>query len=298
MELILEPIFEEIPYVGPVSVAVREFELPAFRYPWHRHPEVELTWILEGSGLRYVGDSVEPFRAGDFCLLGPNLPHAWLSAPSQKRGGARSLVIQFDSARLKNTLQVLPEFAGIGRLLEQADRGLNFDSKLGVRLRRKRLRHPSALFRFTALMEILDELARNPNALTRSLASWPGEKRPNSDHRIQRVLLRLTDNIAEAISQAEYARITGLSPAGFSRFFFRAMGRTFQSYVSDLRLSIVCQRLLESDRSVSEIAFATGFANLSNFNRSFRLRYGMSPREFRRQAMRQSSAGHASSNDR
>src|SRR5580692_12119407 len=103
MELICDPIFEEVPFVGPVSVAVREFEFPAFRFPWHRHPEVELTWILEGSGLRCVGDSVEPFQAGDFCLLGPNLPHAWLSAPTKTSGRARSLVIQFDPARLKNT---------------------------------------------------------------------------------------------------------------------------------------------------------------------------------------------------
>jgi AraC-like DNA-binding protein len=287
MELIRDPILEEIPLMGPISIAVRDFELPAFRYPWHRHPEVELTWILEGSGLRYVGDSVEPFQAGDFCLLGSNLPHAWLSAPSPGRGRARSLVIQFDPARLKSAFQLLPEFAGISRLLEHAVHGLSFDRELGLRLRRERLRHTSALLRFTALMEILDELARYPGARALSLAPLARDKRLNSDSRIQRVLAHLTDHIAESISQAQYARLAGLSPAAFSRFFLRAMGRTFQSYVSDLRLSIVCRHLLETDWSVSEIAFAAGFANLSNFNRSFRILRGMSPREFRRQALRQ-----------
>jgi AraC-like DNA-binding protein len=286
VELVRNPILEEVPLVGPISVAVREFQLSAFEYPWHRHPEVELTWILEGSGLRYVGDSVEPFRAGDFCLLGAHLPHAWLSSRSPVRGKARSLVIQFDPARLMSALQLLPEFAGIGYLLDRAAQGLSFDRRLGLRMRRKFLRRRSALHRFTALMEILDELALAPSAQTLSLAPWATEARLGSDSRIQRVLAHLTDQIGETISQARCARLVGLSPAAFSRFFRRAMGRTFQSYLCDLRLSVVCRQLLETDQSVCEIAYGSGFANLSNFNRAFRMRRGMSPSEFRRQSLR------------
>jgi len=44
-------------------------------------------------------------------------------------------------------------------------------------------------------------------------------------------------------------------------------------------------RLLETDHSISRIAFDAGFDNLSTFNRSFRLTRGMSPRAFRRQAL-------------
>ena len=71
MRLPHQPLLEHIPLSGPASLTVREFKEPAFKYPLHQHPEIELTWILKGSGLRYVGDSVEPFHAGDFCLLGP-----------------------------------------------------------------------------------------------------------------------------------------------------------------------------------------------------------------------------------
>lgn len=288
MELTRHPITEDIPLLGPVSITVREFELRAFKYPWHRHPEVELTWILEGAGLRYVGDSVEPFQAGDFCLLGTNLPHAWLSSHPAGRAKARSLVVQFDSARLAGAFQLLPEFAGIGRLLQRATHGLSFDPRLGLRLREKMLRHSSGLFRLTALLEILEELAAHSGARALALAPWTRDKKLDTDARLRRVLAHLTNQIGDTIAQTQYARLTGLSPAGFSRFFTRAMGRTFQSYVCDLRLSLACRKLLETDQPVSEIAYAVGFGNLSNFNRSFRLRRGMSPREFRRQSLRHS----------
>jgi AraC-like DNA-binding protein len=97
------------------------------------------------------------------------------------------------------------------------------------------------------------------------------------------VFAYLSQKAGEAVSQADAARLAGLSPAAFSRFFRRASGKTFQAYVTDMRLSEVCRQLLESKRTISEIAFGAGFGNLSNFNRAFRIARGIAPGEFRRQ---------------
>jgi AraC-like DNA-binding protein/quercetin dioxygenase-like cupin family protein len=284
MQSPLKPLLERIPLSGPASLAIREFKLPAFRYPWHQHPEIELTWILKGSGLRYVGDSVEPFHSGDFCLLGSNVPHTWLSAEARAKP-VHSLVVQFDPTRWGAELMHLPEFAKIADLFARASRGLRFCNEVAVRERRKLFRSSSPVRQFTALLEALEELASDSNARPLALAPRSCDGRAASDPRLSAVLAFLSTNAGGPVSQADAARLVRLSPAAFSRFFRRAVGKTFQSYLTDLRLSEACRQLLETERTISEIAFNVGFGNLSNFNRSFRIARGMAPSEFRRQAL-------------
>jgi AraC-like DNA-binding protein len=286
MQIPRQPLLERIPLSGPASLAVREFHARAFKYPWHQHPEIELTWILKGSGLRYVGDSVEPFHAGDFCLLGPNLPHAWISSDGPAGTKVRSLFVQFDPACWGEKIFQLPEFARISDLFERSARGLWFDGTVAARLRKKMFRQPSPLRQFTSLLEILEELSSHPGARPLALAPWAQGRRSPPDPRLRTVLDHLFKNSGDPVSQAEAARLVRLSPAAFSRFFRRSVGKTFQAYLTDLRLSEACRQLLESDRTISEIAFAAGFGNLSNFNRSFRIARGMPPGRFREQARR------------
>lgn len=285
MRLRRQPLLERIPLSGATSVAVREFQPSAFRHALHQHPEIELTWILRGSGLRYVGDSVEPFHAGDFCLLGRNLPHAWLS-PSGEKGPVRSLVVQFDTARWGSAFLDLPELTKIADLFEKASRGLCFDSSLASRLHSRMIRPASPLTQFTILLEILEVLADIPEARPLAFAPWAKDRRMNSDPRVRDILSYLSQNASEPIAQKDAARKVRLSPAAFSRFFRRAVGKTFSTYLTDLRLSDVSRRLLETNDSISRIAFDAGFENLSTFNRAFRRARGLSPREFRRDALK------------
>lgn len=285
MRLPHQPLLEHIPLSGPASLTVREFKEPAFKYPLHQHPEIELTWILKGSGLRYVGDSVEPFHAGDFCLLGPNLPHTWLTSESSPGTKVRSLVVQFDPDRWGKEILQMPEFARIAGLFDRAARGLWFDGAVALRMRRKMLRPVSPLQQFTALLEILEEIAAHPGVRPLALAPRSRSRRTAQDSKLHAVLAYLSENAGGPVSQADAARLVRLSPAAFSRFFRRAVGKTFQAYVTDLRLSEACRQLLESKRTISEIAFDAGFGNLSNFNRSFRIARGMPPGEFRRQVL-------------
>jgi len=283
MESPIRPLLERIPLPGPASLTIREFT--AFRYPWHQHPEIELTWILKGSGLRYVGDSVEPFHAGDFCLLGSNLPHTWLTSDNEPGVMVRSLVVQFDPERWGKEMLRLPEFARIADLFDRASRGLSFEGSVAAQLRRKMFRQPSPLRQFTALLEILEELASHPGARPLALAPWAQGRHLAPDPRLRTVLAYLSENSDGPVSQADAARLVRLSPAAFSRFFRRQVGKTFQAYLTDMRLSEACRQLLESDRTISEIAFDAGFGNLSNFNRSFRIARGMPPGKFRSQAL-------------
>ncbi len=283
MKLLPPPVFEKVPLCGAGSVSVREFRRSAFTYPWHEHPEVELTWIVRGGGLRYVGDSVEPFGPGDFCLLGANLPHSWRSEQGI-RGGVRSWVLQFDPARLGHDFCSLPEFARPGELLHRACRGIVFEGLNPEQVFQKIRDAKTSMSRLAQVLEILDFLADAPRSRELSLSAWGKSSRALPSARLPRVMAFIADRADGDISHAEVARVAGLTPAAFSRFFRRAVGKTFQNYLSDLRLGHACRLLLESELSISEIAYASGFSNLSTFNRSFRSKRSMTPREFRRQS--------------
>ena len=77
------------------------------------------------------------------------------------------------------------------------------------------------------------------------------------------------------------ARAAHMAPSAFSRLFRRTTRKTFTQFVNEVRLGHVCRLLGESDKTVADIAFESGFDNLAHFNRRFRRLYRCSPREYR-----------------
>ncbi|MFM8803169.1 MAG: helix-turn-helix domain-containing protein, partial [Planctomycetia bacterium] len=106
--------------------------------------------------------------------------------------------------------------------------------------------------------------------------------RSRDAQRIDRACRYFLQHLDKTLSLAEVAAVAELSPAGFSRFFRRMTGRTFVGWGHEVRIGHACRLLVHTDRSVLDISMASGFANLSNFNRVFRRLRGRTPREFRR----------------
>lgn len=73
-----------------------------------------------------------------------------------------------------------------------------------------------------------------------------------------------------------------MSPAAFSRYFKRSMGRSPSDFLSDLRTENVCRLLRETRRTMADIAQECGFSTLTNFNRRSRECTGTTPRDYRR----------------
>jgi AraC-like DNA-binding protein len=73
-----------------------------------------------------------------------------------------------------------------------------------------------------------------------------------------------------------------LSPPSFSRLFRRSTGKTYVRYMNELRIGIASRNLLHTEKSITEIAYESGFDSLSNFNALFRQFKRMTPRAYRR----------------
>ena len=91
-------------------------------------------------------------------------------------------------------------------------------------------------------------------------------------------------NSTEEIDLARAAKRSGLSPFHFLRVFANVLGVTPHQYLVRARLKHAARLLADEDRAVTDIALDVGFADLSNFVRSFRKAAGVSPRDFRKAA--------------
>ena len=104
---------------------------------------------------------------------------------------------------------------------------------------------------------------------------------PQHHARIARVLQLLESDNTGPHSLADLAHSAGLSPYHFLRTFKRVTGVTPHQWLLRARLREAAQRLSVSRESVTDIALDVGFEDLSNFMRSFRAEFGVSPRRYR-----------------
>jgi AraC-like DNA-binding protein len=100
--------------------------------------------------------------------------------------------------------------------------------------------------------------------------------------RVTRVLRRLETRSSEPSGLVELACVAGLSPYHFLRTFKRVTGVTPHQWLLRARLRDAARRLVETRAPITEIALDVGFEDLSNFIRTFRAEFGVSPSRYRR----------------
>ncbi len=97
------------------------------------------------------------------------------------------------------------------------------------------------------------------------------------------VISWMKEHYMEQISIREIASLIGYSEAHFMRIFKNETGQTFVHFLTEYRLAAASYYLKETGDSISKISESCGFESLSYFIRCFKKKYGLSPREFRKQ---------------
>jgi AraC-like DNA-binding protein len=95
--------------------------------------------------------------------------------------------------------------------------------------------------------------------------------------------------LVDDINLADVARHCCVSEGHLSRIFHHATGLTFREYLTQVRVERAKSLLLNSGKSVTEIAYESGFQSLSQFHRVFRKIHGASPGEMRSRTNQSSS---------
>jgi len=254
--------------------------------PWHYHPDYELIYMVQGSGKRFVGDSVENFQAGDLIFIGPDVPHVWKSDEEYYQGmkgvNTEVIVIQFKNEALGKGFFSLPELKEIKSILDLSNRGLKVlgKTKQCIISEMWKIINLNGIARITSLLEILNYLTHT-NEVSPLLAV-PYKKMHNDrgSEKLNKVFDFVSSNFQKSIQLDDIAQLANMSKTAFCRFFKLKTTKTFNQYLTDVRVSYACELLMNSDLTIAQIAVASGYNSQSLFNRQFKALKGASPREY------------------
>ena len=102
------------------------------------------------------------------------------------------------------------------------------------------------------------------------------------DPMLQRVMKFVEENIGNSdVGVGDMAEAAATSRSGLQRKLKQTMGVTPQDLMKEARIKRACQLLRESDKNISEVAYACGFTDPKYFSRSFRQSTGKTPTEYR-----------------
>ena len=256
-----------------------------FNYPIHSHEEFELNFVEHCKGVsRVVGDSIE--EVGDYDLVlvtGDGLEHAWQQGNCTSPD-VREITIQFSSTLLDERLLGRNQFASVRKMFERARLGVAFSMDAIMRvynLLDGLAQQQESFGQFISMLRILNELSLDAGARTLASSSFAQNDSGRESRRVSKVKEYISAHFAEELRLEDMAALVGMAPSAFSRFFKQHTTRTLSDYIIDIRLGNAARMLVDTSTSISEISYACGFNNLSNFNRIFKARRGYTPRDFR-----------------
>ncbi len=277
-------LHEIIPLTQNDCFTVFTREKTYFDFPIHFHEEYELNFIVNGAGLqRIVGDHVGTTGDIELVLVGPNLEHAWFT---QHANGKiiSEVTIQFHKDLLDEKFLRRNQLSHIRNMFDKSSRGIRFGNKVAAAVKQKilLLHQRQGFDGVIALLEILNDLSRCTDMQLLSDSSLQGNSQLHyNSRRIEHATEFMRRHFDRAISLGEVAREANMTPSAFSRYFKSHTGINFIDSLNNIRLGHATKMLIDTNRSVAEIAFQCGFNNISNFNRTFKRRKGLTPKAFR-----------------
>lgn len=258
----------------------------SFDFPIHTHNVFELNYVEGASGaFCVVGDSTRKIIDYELVLVsGTDLPHGWVNGNMKPGGMISEITIQFAGETLGGSLLNKIQFRSVKRMLELGRNGISFS--VATILKVRSLLHSLAnetkgFYMMTTFLNLLYELSLDPEMEVLSGKSEEKVEVKGTSRRITQVCDYIERNYAGPISLKDVSEVACMSESAFSRFFKAGTGKNISNYIIDIRIAKACRELIDTNKTISEICFSTGFNNISNFNRQFKKSKGRSPKDFR-----------------
>jgi AraC-like DNA-binding protein len=282
----MKPFFQKLVSSPTESVIFFDEEKPHFSVPWHFHPEIEILFVVKSSGTSYVGDGIHRFTEGEISIIGENVPHWWKSDSKYSEGkdttGVKALIIQFKKDIFVSNFINLPEMNAIKEFLERSQRGIQFFSKSRKILSEQIIKifALSGISRITELIILLDMMANSKDYKYHSSVGYSKTINTYDFYRFNKIHEHIIHNFTKTIKLEDVANRVNLSPTAFCRYFKKHTGKTFLSFLNEMRIGHACKIMVEGNMSISMASLESGFNNLSHFNDQFKRVMNLTPTEY------------------
>lgn len=266
----MRPFIEKPSGSEPSSFFVRRFSTPDLEVPWHQHVECELILFIEGEGLYFIGNQAGEFQTGDVFFLGAHLPHTFQNPNPGRR--ATAIVLQFREDCLGSEFTELAECRRLRQLLQVALRGLKLSGALRAQTGEwlHQLDRARDLRRIALLCFCLDAMAAAAEPEYEVLSTqMPVIYNDRNQQRVDTIIRYTIDHFREAIRLEQVAALLGMSETAFCNYFKRTTKKTYIDFLNELRIGYACRQLVETDKTIQQIGFDSGFNTIANFNKQF-----------------------------
>lgn len=274
-----DPLFPYITYLCSIPL-----DFPCV--PLHWHDEMEIVYIKKGKGKVTVDFKQYTVEEGTIALILPGQLHS---------------IEQFEDASMEYENIIFHPNILISKKTDTCNSDF-FQPLLAGNVYLPQLLTPDLPFytEIAACVDANDEICKTKPAGYQlfiksqlfllfyllfhkySKKNVPG-KDLKSLEKMKLILKYIENHYMEKITIADIAQEVGLSSSHFMKYFKNTMGTSFIEYLNEYRLTMASRLLVSSDSSILAIASEVGFDNLSYFNRSFKKRFGQTPREYRNQ---------------
>jgi AraC-like DNA-binding protein len=271
------------------TIHIKQVDEAFFSNPLHFHDLCELVLIEESYGKRIVGNHIDSFSAGDLVLIGPNIPHIWrnddvfLKPDHHER--AKAIVINFPADFLiqltddQSTIQAMQQF------IDKAKDGLRFYGHTlenAITLMRE-LIHKDSLSKITGFLNLITLLYQTNEYDSLASGAYKPVYNERENKRINLIYVYVMQNFKDTVSLQQASALLDMTPNAFCRFFRKHTNKSFSKFVNEMRVGHACKLLKDKNLNISEVCYASGYQNLTNFNKFFKEIMNKNPRTYRKE---------------
>lgn len=262
---------------------------PQFVLPRHKHIEYEIMLFTSGSGKQFVGEGVLDYQQGDIALIGSNVPHLHLCNaklnPAMSFEPSAGEALQFHPKMFPSELEEVPDYQFIYQLLQKSQYGIRFyDKELFEELRQRfqEIDRYEYTHRIIGLFRILELLSTCKSTKLMSATAYSSTNfAVEANEPVSKIYTYLFNHYKEKITLREIADYVKQNPSALCRYFRQRTDKSIFQCLAEIRVEHACKLLSYSNLSVSQIAYESGYGNVSYFIKQFESITRQTPKEYR-----------------